>query len=183
MTLQDRDNKPPEELWSEAFFPKRSMMFHVVTSTTPFILMSAILLWTNLSGSWLIPVCILCGVISFIGFSKILYEITLDIAGFEEFVLPVWSVLFLMIDIIAVFAFIYFAMHISNPGYYFKGFAKMEKVAFMDALYLSISNYILHYPDGAYSFNTRGTRYLLVFQSFVCMFLSMITITEFITSF
>lgn len=182
----DSHNRPiavSTEIWKDALIPTRSLMFHTVSAFLPFVIITFVLLFTRISGTTLVLVSIACGLIALIGFGRLLYETTLDIAGFKEYTLPVWSVVYLMIEIIGVFAFLIFALHVGRPGQYFGGFGATNGAAFLDALYLSLCNYIVHSPDGTFVLKTQGVRFLAATQSLLCMFLSMITITEFIHSF
>ena len=183
MDSHNRTIAESTEIWKDAIIPTRSLMFHNVSTFLPFVIITFTILFTRISGTTLALVSIVCGIIALIGFCRLLYETTLDIAGFKEYNLPVWSVLYLMIEIIAVFAFLIFALHVGIPGQYFDGFSATNSAAFLDALYLSLCNYIVHYPDSTFILKTQSARFLVAIQSLLCMFLSMITITEFIISF
>jgi hypothetical protein len=111
-----------------------------------------------------------------------MYETTLDIAGYPDYALPVWSVLYLIVYLVSGFTFVFFAMHVGNPGLFFSGFSSNVKNAFLDALYLSLSDYIGMSPDASFGVKTQSARFLTVGQGVLSMFLNVVIITKFVSS-
>ena len=166
-----------------AIQPTRSLLFYTLTATLPLILIAAVLLFTHVDGTSLVTLSILGALTGIVGFGRLLYETTLDIAGYPEYSLPIWSVFYLIVYLISAFAFLFFAMHIGSPGQFFGGFGTTNKVAFLDALYVSLCDYIGQSPDPSFQLKTQGTRFLAVGQGVLSMFLNVVIITKFVSAF
>jgi hypothetical protein len=108
--------------------------------------------------------------------------VTLDVAGFPDYQLPVWSVFYLIIYVVSAFCFIIFALHTVSPGTYFDGLATGSKEGFLDALYMSLIGYV-GITDGGFVAKTRGARFLGVGQAVLSMFINVVIITKFVTTF
>jgi hypothetical protein len=160
-----------------------SVTFYTLTSTLPLVLISAVLLFTNLDGTSLVTLSLLGMIVGIVGFSRLLYEITLDLAGYPDYKLPVWTVFYLIIYLISVFTFLFFAMHTGSPGRFFGGIAGGPKAAYIDALYISLSNYIGQSPDPLFKLKTQSARFLSVTQGVLSMFLNLVIIGKFVGSF
>jgi hypothetical protein len=143
----------------------------------------ATLLLTPIRGSPLMVIAALGAATCFAGFITLLYEITFDIAGFPSYKLPVWSVLYLIVYLINGFTFTIFAMNTAMPGRWIKGIATDEKTALFDSLYLSMSNYIGVAPDPIFTSEAQSARFLSVGQGILSMFLNVVIITKFVSSF
>ena len=166
-----------------AFQPIRPLIFYTVTATLPLIIISAVLLFTKLDGSALVILSLLGLLTGVIGFGQLLYETTLDIAGYPDYKLPIWSVFYLIVYLVSTFTFLFFAMHVGNPGRFFTGFGTTHKAAFLDSLYLSLSDYIGLSPDPSFSVKTQASRFLTVGQGILSMFLNVVIITKFVSAF
>ena len=165
-----------------AMTPTRSLLFYTLTSTIPIIVISAVLLFTKVQGSALVTLSLLGALTSLVGFGRLMYETTLDIAGYPDYALPIWSVLYLIVYLVSGFTFVFFAMHVGNPGLFFSGFSSNAKSAFLDALYLSLSDYIGMSPDASFGVKTQSARFLTVGQGVLSMFLNVVIITKFVSS-
>ena len=119
---------------------------------------------------------------SLVGFGRLIYETTLDIAGYHDYALPIWSVFYLIVYLVSGFTFVFFAMHVGNPGLFFSGFGSNTKTAFLDALYMSLSAYIGLSPDPSFGVKTQASRFLTVGQGVLSMFLNVVIITKFVSS-
>jgi len=172
----------PSKKMSMAMTPQRSLLFYTLTSVLPLVAIAAALL-LSVRGSMLSGIAILCALVSLAGFGMLLYELTYDIAGYPDYKLPIWSVFYLLVYLISGFAFVIFALHTSSPGTLIGGMATTEKAAFLDALYISMSNYIGVAPDSSISFRTQSARFLAVGQGLLSMFLNIVIITKFVSSF
>ena len=165
-----------------AMMPQRSLLFYTLTSVLPFVAVVAALL-LSVRGSMLAGIVTVSALITLAGFGMLLYELTYDIAGYPEYKLPIWSVFYLLVYLITGFTFVIFALHTSSPGTLFGGIATTDKAAFLDALYISMSNYIGVAPDSSFSFRTQSARFLAVGQGLLSMFLNIVIITKFVSSF
>jgi hypothetical protein len=166
-----------------AIMPQRSLLFYTLTAALPVAVILATLLLTQIRGTPLAMIAAIAAVACFVGFVTLLYEITFDIAGYPDYRLPVWSVLYLIVYLINGFAFTIFAMNTVMPGQWIKGVAIDEKTALLDSLYISMSNYIGVTPDPSFSSTSQSARFLSVGQGVVSMFLNVIIITKFVSSF
>ena len=165
---------------NRALMPQRSLLFYTLTSVLPLVAMAGVLLFTNSASAGIATVCAL---VSLGGFLMLMYELVYDIAGYPEYRLPIWAVFYLIIYLISGFAFVIFALGVGAPGHYFGGLAASPKEAFLDALYLSTSNYIGVAPDPSFTLKTQSARFLAVGQGLLSMFLNVVIITKFVGSF
>jgi len=173
----------PYATLNQALIPKRSLLFYTLTSILPLVAIAAILLFTRTGGYPLAIFAILCSFVSIAGFVTLLYELIHDIAGYPDYKLPIWAVVYLLVYLISGFALVIFALHIGGPGHHFGGIAKSDKEAFMDAMYLSTSNYIGIAPDPSFTSRTQSSRFLSIGQGLLSMFLNVVIITKFVGSF
>jgi len=165
-----------------ALMPQRSLLFYTLTSVLPLVATAGLLLFTK-SGPAVAGVATVCALVSLGGFLMLLYELVYDIAGYPEYKLPIWAVFYLLVYLINGFAFLIFALHAGEPGHYFGGLSTGPKEAFLDALYLSTSNYIGVAPDSSFTLKTQSARFLAVGQGLLSMFLNVVIITKFVGSF
>ncbi len=167
-----------------AVTPTRSLLFYTLTATLPILVITGVLLFTQVRGRALTTLAVLGAITGFIGMGRILYELTLDIAGYPDYKLPVWSVFYLIIYIISAFSFVFFAMHRAYPGRYFKGFsATSAKEAYLESIYVSLCDYNGSAPDQSIAFTRQSTRFLTVIQAVVSMFINVVIITKFVNTF
>lgn len=166
-----------------AITPTRTLMFYTLTASIPIIIMCVLLLMSHIGDMWFIALGAVGFLVSIFGMVRLLYEITLDIAGYPDFTLPVWSVIYLIIYLINAFAFLFFALHTSSPNQYFTGLRTGTKAAYQDALYMSLCNYIGMSPDSSISVKSPVTRFLSVGQGVLAMFVNVVIITKFVNTF
>lgn len=166
-----------------ALTPNRSVLFYTLTATLPLIIISVALLFFRLSRRNLRLLALLGFITGVIGLGRLLYELTLDIAGFPDYKLPIWSVFYLIIYLVSAFAFLFFALHIDAPDHYFTGFHTTNpKIAYLDALYVSLCDYITASPDGI-AMKTQTSRFLTVIQGVLSLFINAVIITKFVNAF
>jgi hypothetical protein len=166
-----------------AIMPNRSVLFYTLTATLPLIAISVALLFFRLSRRNLRLLALLGFITGVIGLGRLLYELTLDVSGFPEYKLPIWSVFYLITYLVSAFAFLFFALHIDAPDRYFAGFNTTNpKIAYLDALYVSLCDYIGSTPDGI-SMKTQASRFLTVTQGVLSMFINVVIITKFVNAF
>ena len=160
----------------------RSLLFYTLTATLPLVVISAILLFTRMKGAALVSLSLIGVICGIVGFGRLLYETTFDIAGYPDYKLPVWSVFYLIVYLISTYMFLIFALHIGRPDYFFEGFPPSEKAALLDALYISACSYIGRSPD-TFIMKTQTARFLTVSQGILSMFLNVVIITKFVNAF
>lgn len=167
-----------------ALLPSRSLLFYTLTATVPIAVIAAALLFLRLRPAALMFLSIIGAVVSAGALGRILADLTLDIAGYPDYKLPVWAVFYLIVYVAVFFTFVYFAMHLSAPGVYFGGISESNpRVAFVDALYMSLANYINAAPDPTVLVRTQSGRYMAVLQGYLSMFINVVIITKFVNSF
>jgi hypothetical protein len=167
-----------------AVTPTRSLLFYTLTATIPIVVITSVLLFMRLTRENLQILASIAALTSLVGLSRLLYEMTLDVAGYPDYKLPIWSVFYLIIYLISGFAFLFFAMHLGSPGHYFGGMdIKNPKLAFLDANYISLGNYINAAPDASITFKTRSPRFLSVIQGMISLFINIVIITKFVNTF
>lgn len=167
-----------------AVTPTRSMLFYTLTATIPVFIITAVILFTNIRGTALITLALMGSITSIIALGRILYDLTLDIAGSPDYRLPIWAVFYLIIYGVAGFAYLYFAMHLSAPLKHFGGFvAGGASQAFLDSLYSSLWFYIGAPPAPPISVETALARMVTVTQGFLGMFINVVIITKFVSTF
>jgi len=169
---------------SAAMQPSRSLLFYTLTATLPIIMITVVLLvWPQMNRTSLTTLAVIGALAGLVGLGRLLYEMTLDIAGFPDFKLPIWSVFFLIIYLISGFAFLFFGLHVAAPGHYFGGISQTPRTAFLDSLYVSLCDYIAVAPDPSITLKAQSTRYLSVMQGVISMFINIVIITKFVNTF
>jgi hypothetical protein len=166
-----------------AIMPQRSLLFYTLIAAIPVVVIVATLLLTQIRGTPLMVIAAIGAAACFVGFVTLLYEITFDIAGFPDYRLPVWSVIYLIIYLINGISFTIFAMNTVMPCRCITGVATDEKTALFDSLYISMSNYIGVTPDPSFSSKSQSARFLSAGQGMLSMFLNVVIITKFVSSF
>jgi hypothetical protein len=167
-----------------AITPTRSMLFYTLTATIPILVISAVILFTKIRGTTLITLSLMGSITSLIALGRILYDLTYDIAGSPDYKLPIWAVFYMIVYVVAGFAYLYFAMHLADPLKHFGGFNMTgARQSFLDALYSSLWYYIGAAPDAAVTINTQVARMLTVSQGVLSMFINVVIITKFVGTF
>lgn len=167
-----------------AVTPTRSLLFYTLTATIPIAVITLVLLFMkDMSHKNLALLAVLGAITGLVGLGRLLYELTLDVAGFPDSKLPIWSVFYLIVYLVSGFSFLFFGYHMAAPGRYFSGFEDGPKPAFLDSLYLSLCNYIGVSPFGSISVKEQGMRFATVIQGVVSMFINVVIITKFVNTF
>jgi len=183
-SASDPHTTTADAAFAAALLPSRSLLFYTLTATIPIIAITVALLFLRLGKQWLILLSILGAAVSAVALGRILMDLTMDIAGYPDYKLPVWAVFYLIIYVTVFFMFVYFAMHLAAPGVYFGGLSESNpRVAFVDSLYMSLANYINAAPDPTVVVRGQTARYLAVLQGFLSMFINVVIITKFVNSF
>ncbi len=166
--------------FSSALIPTRSLMFYTLTAAGPVFVIVAALLFLRPNKHILLTLSLLGALISAGALGRLLYDLTMDIAGYPDFKLPVWAVFYLIIYVVLFFMFVFFGLQSGSPGVYFGGIADP---ALLDSLYISLTNYIGVSPDPSITLKTPLPRFLSVTQGFISMFINVVIITKFVNTF
>lgn len=169
---------------SSAVTPTRSLLFYTVTAMLPIIVITGVLLfWPSMNRRALFVLAAASAMVGLVGLGKLLYDMTLDIAGFPDYKLPIWAVFYLLAYLISGFAFFFFSVHIAAPGRAFGGFQSSPRGAFLDSLYLSLCDYIAISPDPSFTIKTQAMRYATVLQGAIALFINVVIIAKFVNTF
>jgi hypothetical protein len=167
-----------------AVTPTRSMLFYTLTATLPVLAVTSVILFTKIRGMTLITIALMGSITSLIAMGRMMYDLTYDIAGSPEYKLPIWAVFYMIIYVVTGFAFLYFAMHLSDPLKHFGGFSMTgARQSFLDALYSSLWYYIGAPPAPPITVDTGMARMLTVSQGVLSMFINVVIITKFVGTF
>ncbi len=184
MTTVVFDANAAQKKLDAAITPTRSLLFYTLTATLPILVITGVLLfWHSLGRTGLVTLATIGAITGLVGLGRLLYEMTLDIAGFPDYKLPIWAVFFLIVYLVSGFAFFFFGVHLAAPGKSFGGFATDPRESFLDATYISLCDYIGISPDPSITIKTQGIRYATVIQGFLSLFINLVIITKFVNSF
>ena len=152
--------------FSAAINPTRDLSFFTLSAFVPIAIISGALL-LHLKNRWVMSIVTgVCVLISLAGFGRLMYETTLDIAGYPDFRMPVWVVFYLVVYLISGFTFLFFW-----SGH------KFSQKALMNAFYASLSGYIgnpVEHPT---------LRFFAILQTFLSSFIHVVIITKFVNAF
>lgn len=168
---------------NDAVTPSRSLLFYTLTAALPIGIIAASLLFLRLSRTTLGYLSTAGAIVSAGACGKLLYDLTMDVAGFPDYKLPVWAVFYLIIYVVMFFAFVFFALHLLMPGVHLGGIEGNPQVAFLDTLYLSLSHYLNAAPDPSVVVKGRISRFLAIVQALLSMFINIVIITKFVNTF
>jgi hypothetical protein len=175
---------PVSDKFKDAYIPTRSLQFYTLCGTIPLIIISACLLATNLSAYYISFLTAAGAGVSLFALSKLLYELSYDIIGDPNYKLPVWSVLYLIVYLVLLFTFVFFTLHTWAPKQFFRGFGSSNpRTTFIDALYISLSNYVNTGVNTSISDTGKSSLYLSLLESIIGMFINLVIITKFVSSF
>jgi hypothetical protein len=180
---------PEEKVATAVTGPKdaaglQRLLEFAVEATLPLLLIVGALLFVR-DRRILLGMSTVGAVLSMVGFGRLLYNVTYDIAGSPDFALPVWAVLYLVVYLVMFFAFVFFGLHLWSPGRYVGGLLAVTPPsrAFLDSLYLSLTNYISVPPDPSLTLRTPLPRFLSVAEGLLSMFVNVVIITKFVNTF
>jgi hypothetical protein len=168
---------------NQAVTPTRSLMFYTLTAAVPVAVIVICVLFLRLSRAVLGFLTSAGAIVSAGACGKLLYDLTLDVAGFPDYKLPVWAVFYLVIYIVMFFTFVFFTLHLTMPGVYLGGVGGDQELAFLDTLYLSMSNYLNAVPDPSIVVKGRTGRFLGISQAMLSVFINIVIITKFVNTF
>jgi hypothetical protein len=168
---------------SQAVTPSRSLLFYTLTAALPVVIIVACLLFLSLPRPVLGFMSAVGAIVSAGACGKLLYDLTLDVAGFPDYKLPVWAVFYLIVYIVMFFTFVFFTLHLTMPDVYLGGIGGNQQAAFLDTLYLSLSNYLNAVPDPSVIVKGRTARFFAISQALLSMFINIVIITKFVNTF
>jgi hypothetical protein len=171
--------------FQDAFLESRDLSFFLISAVVPVIIVVGLILFTGCRGRWLGGLSLLCGVIVLLALIRLLHDLVYDIAGYPDYKLPVWAVLYSILYIVEGFTFLFFGLHLVAPQQHYIGIAadKLVTTGFIDCLYLSLARTFAIPPEASFQAKSQLARFLPVVQGGLMMFLNIVIITKFVTSF
>lgn len=171
--------------FQDAYFESRDLSFFLISAAVPVVVVVGLILFTSCRGRWLGGLSLLCGVVVLLALIRLLHDLVYDIAGFPDYKLPVWAVLYSILYIVEGFTFLVFGLHLMAPNQHYSGIAtdKLVTTGFIDCLYLSLARTFAIPPEASFQAKSQLARFLPVVQGGLMMFLNIVIITKFVTSF
>jgi hypothetical protein len=166
-----------------AFVETRDLNYFMISAIAPIVVILGVVLLTSIGGKILGYLSLAGGVIVLLALLKLLHDLVYDIAGFPDYKMPVWTVLYSILYIIEGFTFLVLGLHLVAPSVHFKGIATGSASAFLDCLYLSLARTFGVPPEASFQTTSQLARFLPVLQSGLMMFLNIVIITKFVTAF
>jgi len=190
MTLSGSDPKPlpvfqADATFQDAYFETRDLSFFLISAAIPVVLIVGLILFTECRGRLLGALSLLGGIIVLAALIRLLHDLVYDIAGYPDYKLPVWAVLYSILYIVEGFTFLFFGLHLVAPNLHYSGIGpdKLITTGFIDCLYLSMARTFAIPPEASFQAKSQLARFLPVVQGALMMFLNIVIITKFVTSF
>jgi hypothetical protein len=156
----------------------------MLSATLPLVVILGLLLFTSVGGKPLGYLSLAGGIVVLVALLKLLHDLVYDIAGYPDYKMPVWTVLYSILYIIEGFTFLFFGLHLVAPSAHYTGIATgSSAAAFLDCLYLSLARTFAIPPEASFQAKSQVARFLPVIQGGLVMFLNIVIITKFVTAF
>lgn len=179
-------NQAAQATFNNAFLQSRDLTFFYLTSLIPIVvILGLVLLATSIPKSLLGILSLVSGAVVTEALIMLLHDLVYDIAGYPDYKMPVWAVLFSIVYVIEGFTFLFFGLHSIQPGVNFTGIkdGNHPQEGFVDCLYLSLARTFGVLPEGGIQPRTQAARFLPLLQSGMMMFLNVVIITKFVSAF
>jgi hypothetical protein len=176
-------NEKATATFDAAFVETRDLSYFMISAIAPIVVILGLILLTSVGGRTLGYIVIAGGIVVLVALLKLIHDLVYDIAGFPDYKMPVWTVLYSILYIIEGFTFLFFGLHLVAPSVHFKGIATGSSTAFLDCLYLSLARTFGVPPEASFQATSQLARFLPVLQSGLMMFLNIVIITKFVTAF
>ena len=166
-----------------AFVETRDLSYFMISAVAPIVVILGLVLLTSVRGKSLGYLSLVGGVIVLLALLKLLHDLVYDIAGYPDYKMPVWTVLYSILYIIEGFTFLFFGLNLVAPSVHYTGIATGVATAFLDCLYLSLARTFGVPPEASFQAVSQVARFLPVIHGGVMMFLNIVIITKFVTAF
>jgi hypothetical protein len=176
-------NEKAQATLQAAFVETRDLSYFMLSAILPLVVILGAVLLTSVGGRTLGYIVITGGIIVLVALLKLLHDLVYDIAGFPDYKMPVWTVLYSILYIIEGFTFLVLGLHLVAPSVHFKGIASGTTEALLDCLYLSLARTFGIPPEASFQATSQMARFLPVIQGGIMMFLNIVIITKFVTAF
>lgn len=172
MDVKKEDPKDPEVTYSAAVNPTRNLTFFTLTAFAPMLILTGALLLGVTSKSILAVICLICSLVAGVGLVRLLYEILLDISGYPDYKLPVWSVVYLLMYIVSGFTAIYYFLDQKD------GKKGLPSEKFYNSLFHGIEGYLGQPYTG-----DQSNRFISITQNLLSALVHAVIITKFVSAF
>ena len=177
-------NEKAQATLQAAFVETRDLSYFMLSAIIPLVVILGLILLSSVGGRTLGYIVIAGGIVVLVALLKLIHDLVYDIAGFPDYKMPVWTVLYSILYIIEGFTFLVLGLHLVAPSVHFKGIASgTTAAAFLDCLYLSLARTFGIPPEASFQAVSQISRFLPVIQGGIMMFLNIVIITKFVTAF
>jgi hypothetical protein len=175
-------NQTAQATFNDAFLQSRDLSFYLLSALIPAVVVLGLVLFTSMHRSLLGAVSLIAGIIVTAALFTLLHDLIYDIAGYPDYKMPVWTILYSILYVIEGFTFLFFGLHSIQPGVNYVGIEEGQK-GLVDCLYLSLARTFGVPPEGGIEPKTQLARFLPLLQSGMMMFLNVVIITKFVSAF
>jgi hypothetical protein len=168
--------------FNDAFLQSRDLSFYLLSAVIPAVVVMGLILFASLHRTLLGVISLMAGIVVTVALVTLLHDLVYDIAGYPDYKMPVWTILYSILYVIEGFTFLFFGLHSIQPGVNFVGIEEGQK-GFLDCLYLSLARTFGVVPEGGIEPKTQVARFLPLLQSGTMMFLNVVIITKFVSAF
>jgi hypothetical protein len=174
-------NAEASATFDAAFIETRDLSYFMLSAFVPLAIILGLILLTSVRGRILGVLALAAGLVVVIALLKLLHDLVYDIAGYPDYKMPVWTVLYSILYIIEGFTFLFFGLHLITPKAHFMGIG--NESGFVDCLYLSLARTFAVSPEASFRAKSQVALFLPVLQSGIMMILNIVIITKFVTAF
>jgi hypothetical protein len=175
-------NQTAQATFNDAFLQTRDLTFYLLSAIIPAVVVLGLILFASIHRTLLGVVSLMAGVAVTVALVTLLHDLVYDIAGYPDYKMPVWTILYSILYVIEGFTFLFFGLHSIQPGMNYVGIGDGEK-GFVDCLYLSLARTFGVVPEGGIEPKSQAGRFLPLIQSGMMMFLNVVIITKFVSAF
>ena len=179
-------NQTAQSTFNDAFLQTRDLNFYLLSAVIPAAVVLGLVLFTSVSSSvhrtLLGAASLIAGIVVTAALFILLHDLIYDIAGYPDYKMPVWTILYSILYVIEGFTFLFFGLHSIQPGVNYVGIEDGQK-GLVDCLYLSLARTFNVVPEGGIEPKTQLARFLPLLQSGMMMFLNVVIITKFVSAF
>lgn len=175
-------NQEAQATFNDAFFQSRDLSFYLLSAVIPAVVVLGLILFASLHRTLLGVISLIAGIVVTVALVTLIHDLVYDIAGYPDYKMPVWTILYSILYLIEGFTFLFFGLHSIQPGVNYVGIEEGQK-GFVDCLYLSLARTFGVVPEGGIEPKTQVARFLPLLQSGMMMFLNVVIITKFVSAF
>ena len=175
-------NQTAQATFNDAFLQTRDLSFYLLSALIPAVVVLGLVLFTSMHRTLLGAASLIAGIVVTAALFTLLHDLVYDIAGYPDYKMPVWTILYSILYVIEGFTFLFFGLHSIQPGVNYTGI-KDGQEGLVDCLYLSLARTFGVVPEGDIRPKTQVTRFLPLLQSGMMMFLNVVIITKFVSAF